>query len=147
MKQARTYLAEAISIAARAHAGQNEKNGDPYIFHPLRAMLRCKTNTDRIVAVLHDVIEDTDWTMARLKKSGFSRTVLSALDCVTKRDAETYDAFIKRILKNKIAIRVKLADLEDNLDTRRLPRIREKDKRRLAKYRKYRRILQKALKE
>ncbi len=113
-------LESAIAIAVRAHAGQADKSGQPYILHPLRVMFRCQTDEQRIVAVLHDVIEDTSVTADDLRSQGFSEAILAALDCVTKRDGESYEAFVERAAANPIARQVKLADLEDNMDLRRL---------------------------
>lgn len=113
-------LEAAIALAVEAHRGQSDKSGQPYILHPLRVMFRCATDLERTVAVLHDVIEDTDRTPDDLRRLGFSEEVLAALDCVTNRDGETYEAFVERAASNPVALRVKLADLEDNMDLRRL---------------------------
>ena len=127
-------LEEAISIAVEAHRGHKDKFGKPYILHPLRVMQRVETQEEKIVAVLHDVIEDTDWTPAMLTERGFPKRLLDALERLTKRKGESYPAFVRRSASNPIARRVKLADLEDNLDLRRLPRITERDRKRLNKY-------------
>ena len=129
-------LARAIEIAVQAHAGQTDKAGAPYILHPLRVMLSLEAEAERIVAVLHDVVEDCPgWTMDRLRDEGFSQDVLAALACVTKlSEDEDYPSFIDRCRQNPIARRVKRADLLDNLDVRRLPQIAEKDAVRLNKY-------------
>lgn len=129
-------LSRAIEIAVTAHAGQSDKAGAPYILHPLRVMLSLDGDDDRIVGVLHDVIEDCPgWTMDRLREEGFSEAVLDALAHVTKlSEDEEYTAFISRAAGNAIARRVKRADLLDNLDVRRLPSVSEKDGRRLSKY-------------
>ena len=129
-----TLLETAIRIAVEAHAGQKDKNGQPYILHPLRVMARVMTEDQKIVAILHDVIEDTPWTPDQLKDRGFPPHILQALDCVTKRKGEAYEDFVTRSASNPIASRVKLADLEDNMDVRRLPQITPKDQERLAKY-------------
>jgi (p)ppGpp synthase/HD superfamily hydrolase len=128
-------LEKAISISVEAHRGQKDKNGKPYILHPISVMGKVRTQTDKIVAVLHDVVEDTDWAFEDLKKEGFPAEILDALDCVTKREGEPYEDFVKRSAGNPIARRVKLADLEDNMDVRRMPAITEKDFERLKKYR------------
>ncbi|HOC56408.1 MAG TPA: GTP pyrophosphokinase [Verrucomicrobiota bacterium] len=127
-------LETAIRIAVEAHAGQKDKNGQPYILHPLRVMARVLTEDEKIVAILHDVIEDTPWTADQLKERGFPHHILHALDCVTKREGEPYDDFVTRSASDPIAIRVKLADLEDNMDLRRLPHITPQDQQRLSKY-------------
>jgi len=129
-------LEKAITIAVEAHRGQRDKFGAPYILHSLRVMHRVQTETEKTVAVPHDVVEHTPWTFDCLKAEGFPDDILSALDCVTRREGETYDEFVKRSATNTIARRVKLADLEDNMDLRRIPEITPKDLERLAKYRK-----------
>ena len=132
-----SLLEKAIGIAVEAHRGQLEKNGQPFVQHPMRVMFRCGTEDEKIVGVLHDVVEDCKgWTFARLRRRGFPKRILDALDCVTKRKGEVgdYDAFIARTASNPIARRVKLADLEDNMDIRRLPQITERDRKRLNKY-------------
>ena len=129
-------LERAISIAVEAHRGQKDKNGKPYILHPISVMGKVETETEKTVAVLHDVVEDTDWTFDDLKKEGFPQEIISAVDCVTKRDGEAYEDFVSRSARNPIARRVKLADLEDNMDVRRMPAPTDKDVERLRKYRK-----------
>ena len=128
-------LDDAIQLAVKSHAGQLDKAGQPYVLHPLRVMFRLETKTERIVGVLHDVIEDTDVTADNLRKQGYSEEILQALDCVTKRAGESYEEFVLRAKANPIARRVKLADLEDNMDIRRLPAVTENDLARLKKYR------------
>ena len=131
-----SLLERAISIAVDAHYGQRDKSGRPYVLHPLRVMFGCATEDERIVAALHDVVEDCPgWTFARLRRRGFPKRILDALDCVTKREGESYTAFVRRSASDPIARRVKLADLEDNMDIRRLTRVTAKDRRRLARYR------------
>jgi (p)ppGpp synthase/HD superfamily hydrolase len=127
-------LEDAILLAAEAHRGQSEKAGNPYILHPLRVMFRLESENDRIVGVLHDVIEDTRFTLIDLRAMGYPEPLLQALDCLTRRETETYEEFITRVRTNPLASRVKLADLEDNMDVRRLPALSEKDAERLRKY-------------
>ncbi|MFB3891134.1 MAG: GTP pyrophosphokinase [Phycisphaerae bacterium] len=129
---------DAIILAAQAHKGQVDKAGVPYITHPLRVMLRLREPVDRIVAVLHDVVEDTAVTLDDLRKAGYSQAVLAAVECLTKREDEPYEAFIERCAANPVARRVKLADLGDNMDLSRLPVIGPKDRRRMARYEKAR---------
>jgi (p)ppGpp synthase/HD superfamily hydrolase len=131
-------VADAISLAARVHRDQRDKAGEAYILHPLRVMLRQTDETDRIVAVLHDVLEDSDVTAEDLRGSGYSDDVIAALEALTKHAGETYDDFIERVAENSIARRVKLADLEDNLDATRLTTVEEKDLERMEKYRRAR---------
>lgn len=127
-------LEDAIEIAAKAHKGQSDKAGAPYILHPLRLMMQMNSEAAMIAAVLHDVVEDSDWTIDDLREKGFSEEVLLALECLTKQDGESYEAFIDRAGKNKIARQVKIADLEDNMNIRRIDKISEKDLIRLEKY-------------
>ena len=128
-------LERAIEIATEAHRGQFDKAGNDYIGHPLRVMAAGKTTEEKIVGVLHDVIEDTDWTFDRLAAEGFSAEVIDALRCVTKlSEDEPYDNFIARVKASPLAVAVKLNDLSDNMDIRRLPYISDKDVKRLKKY-------------
>ena len=129
-------LDKAILIATKSHQGQIDKAGQPYILHPLRVMFSRKNETERICAMLHDVIEDTDITLDCLRSEGFSEEILSALDALTRRDSETYDEFIDRIINNNIASHVKLADLCDNMDILRIKNPTKKDYERIEKYRK-----------
>ena len=127
-------LGKAIAIAAQAHQDQYDKAGAPYILHPLRMMLRMSSETEMMAAILHDVVEDTDWTLDQLRQAGFSEEVVQAIACLTHCGHETYDEFIARVRTNAIASKVKLADLEDNMDMRRLRTLTEKDAERLHKY-------------
>lgn len=127
-------LNKAIEIASRAHAGQVDKGGEPYILHPLRVMLSQENELERICAVLHDVIEDSTVTFDDLRNDGFSDEVISVVDCLTKRDGESYDEFITRVLSNEVACRVKLADLCDNMNLTRIKNPTEEDKQRIQKY-------------
>jgi hypothetical protein len=132
-------LEKAIAIAAEAHAGQIDKAGQPYILHPLRVMLLLTALEDRVVGVLHDVVEDGGeaCSLDRLREEGFSETILAAIDSITKRPEEEddYDAFIRRAAKHPVGRRVKLADLEDNCDLSRISAPTERDYRRIEKYR------------
>jgi (p)ppGpp synthase/HD superfamily hydrolase len=130
-------LERAISIAVDCHKGFQDKADKPYILHPLRVMFKMKTEEEMIVAVLHDVVEDCkEWTFEKLLNEGFSKKIIDALDHVTWREAddEKYEDFIQRVKKNNIAIKVKIADLEDNMDVKRLSQISDKDQKRLNKY-------------
>lgn len=125
---------DAVSIAARAHRGQRDKAGAAYLLHPLRMMLRMSSETAMMAAVLHDVVEDTDWTLERLRAEGFSEEVLEAVDCLTHREGESYQEFVERVRTNAIAREVKIADLEDNMNIRRVRQLGPKDLERLVKY-------------
>lgn len=127
-------LERAIAIAARAHGGKLDKAGAPYILHPLRVMLRLATTVERIVAVLHDVVEDSEVSLQHLIDEGFSDTVVEAIDAVTKLPGEAYEDFMRRASLNPIGRRVKLADLKDNSNLSRIPNPTERDYERLARY-------------
>ena len=128
-------LEDAIALAALAHRGQADKAGQPYVLHPLRLMLSVEGEHARMAAVLHDVVEDTDWTIERLREAGYPEIVLRALDHLTKREGEAYPDFIARAALDPVARVVKLADLADNMDLRRLPNPTPKDHARLDRYR------------
>lgn len=127
-------LEKAIQIASEAHIGQVDKAGQPYILHLIRVMNAGQTESEKICGVLHDLVEDTHWTFADLKKEGFSEEILNALQCVTKEVGEDYEHFIARVKGNLLAVRVKLNDLKDNMDITRLSSIREENMKRLNKY-------------
>ena len=128
-------LRNAIEIATKAHEGTNDKYGDAYINHVTRVMNLGQTDNEKIVGVLHDVIEDTHWTFEDLEKEGFSKEVVDALKCVTKiSEDEDYEDFINRVKINPLAVKVKLNDLRDNLDIKRMPVVLESDLKRLNKY-------------
>jgi (p)ppGpp synthase/HD superfamily hydrolase len=133
-------LEHAIQIAVEAHRGMKDKGGAPYILHPLRIMLQMETDLERTVAVLHDVVEDSEWTLDRLLDEGFSEEVVQALDCLTKQEGEDYAGFIERVQTNSLAVVVKIADLRDNLDVSRLPKPTDED---IARVRKYKKALSK----
>jgi len=128
-------LEDAIALAVEAHRGQRDKAGQAYILHPLRVMMRLETEPERMAAILHDVVEDTPYTLERLRELGYPQEVLGALDCLTKREGESYEAFIERVRPHPLARRVKLADLEDNMDVRRLLAVGPRESERLARYR------------
>jgi len=113
-------LAKALKIAYTAHQGQFDKGGQPYILHPIRVALNCKTEDEKIAALLHDVVEDTSVTIEELQQAGFSPNVLDAVISLTKVDGEDYMTFIKRLSLNNLAVSVKIQDLKDNMDIRRL---------------------------
>lgn len=128
-------LERAIEIATQAHHGQFDKAGNDYIGHPLRVMVMGRTIEEKIVGVLHDVVEDSAWTFEQLAAEGFPALVIEALRCITKQsESEPYDKFIARIKHNPLAVAVKLNDLTDNMDIRRLPYLSDKDVKRLKKY-------------
>ncbi|MBP5561723.1 MAG: GTP pyrophosphokinase [Muribaculaceae bacterium] len=124
----------ALNIAIQAHRGQTDKSGREYVMHPIRVAERCKDPRAKIVALLHDTVEDTDVTVAYLRSKGFPEAIVNGVLSVTKQDGETYDDFVKRAAANDIGREVKIADLEDNMDIRRLKEITDDDVARLRKY-------------
>lgn len=127
-------IEEAIRIAVEAHRGQKDRAGAPYILHPLRLLFRVQTNAERMAAVLHDVVEDSAWTLDDLRARGFAEEVVSAVDHLSRRESESYEEFVERTAAHPVARRVKLADLEDNLDVRRIGHVNEADAERLNRY-------------
>jgi (p)ppGpp synthase/HD superfamily hydrolase len=134
-------LERAIEIAARSHAGQVDKAGQPYILHPLRLMLAVTAPEERIAAVLHDVVEDTPVTLDDLAAAGFSQDVLTAVAALTKLEGESRIAAAQRAAQNPIARVVKLADVADNMDLSRISVPTEKDFVRLREYEQVQQIL------
>ncbi|MDH6343744.1 (p)ppGpp synthase/HD superfamily hydrolase [Parabacteroides sp. PFB2-12] len=135
-------LQKAIQIAIKAHESQFDKYDIPYVGHIMRVMEAGKTDDEKIVGVLHDIVEDTDWTFEKLEEEGFATYIIDAIRCLTKTsEDEPYEEFIKRVQTNPLAVRVKINDLADNMDIRRLSAISEKDVERLRKYHKaYKRL-------
>lgn len=129
-------LEDAIALAVETHRGQVEKAGQPYCLHLLRVMFRLDSELERMAGVLHDLVEDTPYTLEDLRRMGYPEPVIEALDCVTRRDGESYEEFIERVKPNALARRVKIADLEDNMDLRRLSELSDKDVVRMNRYRK-----------
>jgi len=129
-------LDRAIAIAAVEFEGKFDKGGKPYILHCFYVMnkVRHVSAVAMIAAVLHDLIEDTKWTFDDLRKEGFSEEVITILDCLTHRDGEAYEDYIKRISMNRLATLIKLRDLEHNCKVTRMKGLRKKDFDRLEKY-------------
>lgn len=129
-------LKRAIEIAREAHLGQVDKAGADYINHPLRVSGYCKNPIAKIVAILHDTVEDTFVTLDGLRDEGFPEFIVSSIDNLTRREGESYRNFILRCKSNSISREVKLADLKDNMDLSRIPNPSREDFRRLEKYKK-----------
>ena len=127
-------LERALQIAVKSHAGQVDKSGAAYISHPIRVMMRCTSADAKTAALLHDVVEDTPVTFEELEAEGFSTNVLSALRLLTHASEVPYDDYIQSLTGNRIAIEVKIADLEDNMDIRRLQEVDDKAAGRFCKY-------------
>jgi GTP diphosphokinase / guanosine-3',5'-bis(diphosphate) 3'-diphosphatase len=134
-------LERAIEIAARAHSGQVDKAGAPYILHPLRVMMAVSSPDERMVAVMHDVVEDTSVTLEELRSYGFAKEVLAAIHALTKTTGEGRLAAAKRAGANPIARAVKLADVADNMNLSRIAEPTEKDFVRLKEYEQVRALL------
>ena len=135
-------LEETIILAAKAHEKQQDKAGAPYILHPIRVMLTQKDEEAMKVALLHDILEDTTVQLNELRELGFSDTILSAVQALTRENEESYDAFILRVMKNPLAKKVKIADLKDNMNLDRIFEPSERDFIRLEKYKKALEILE-----
>ena len=133
-------LERAIQLAAAAHAGQVDKAGEPYILHPLRVMMDVEGEDAQVVAVLHDVVEDTYMTLAFLA-TNFSSYIIDAVDALSRRDYETYSEYVYRIGKSPLAAQVKLADLKDNMNLGRIDSPSDEDFKRYKKYKKAERHL------
>lgn len=124
---------KAMKFAYDAHHGQLDKSGVPYIFHPIHLAEQMQTEEECIVALLHDVVEDTEVTFEQLKKE-FSDTVIEALKLLTHDDSVEYMDYIRNLKDNSIAKNVKLADLNHNSENTRLEKLTEKDIKRNKKY-------------
>ena len=124
----------AIELAEKYHKGQFDKGGNPYINHPLAVMNRLSTTEEKIVGVLHDIVEDTEVTLENLREYGFPENIISGVDSVTRREGEPRAAFIYRAKLNELGRSVKVADLEENSDLSRIPHPTEKDYERVVKY-------------
>ena len=127
-------IEKAIEIAARAHVGQVDKAGQPYVFHPIRLMLAVSGEYERMAAVLHDVVEDTVVTLDDLRAAGFPPEVIAAVDILTKREGESRLNAALRASRNPVTRVVKLADVKDNMDLGRIAKPTEKDYARLREY-------------
>ncbi|MBR4378837.1 MAG: HD domain-containing protein [Prevotella sp.] len=125
---------KAVEIATKAHEGQTDKSGKPYIGHVMRVAQRCKTQKSKVIALLHDVIEDTPITPDELKAEGIPADIVEAVLTLSRRQDEPYEEYINRVAPHPLCREVKIADLEDNMDIRRLTEIGESDVIRLKKY-------------
>lgn len=125
-----------LKLVVDAHDGQFDKGGLPYVLHPLKVMHYLKSDDEelQIIALGHDIIEDTDVTEGQLAEIGFSERVIAAIRALTKIKGETYEGYKDRVKANPDAVRVKMADLRHNSDIRRLKGVTEKDIARVVKY-------------
>ena len=140
-------VSKALEIATRAHRGQLDKAGEPYINHPKAVARMLGTEEAQTVALLHDVIEDTNVTLDDLKEAGFSDNIITAVDCLTHRDGEKREEYIMRVSRNPLATMVKLADLKHNQDLSRIKSPGEKDFARVARYKEEEAFLKKVQKD
>lgn len=130
----REQLTHAIKLAIKAHGHQVDRTGQPYIGHPFRVMAAGHTLEEKIVGALHDLVEDTHLNLMDISMEGFSEEVIDAVHALTKLENEDYDHYINRVKRNNLATRVKLNDLTDNMDIRRLKIITDDDVARMRKY-------------
>ena len=121
-----TATKKALRMCFDAHKEQEDKSGLPYVFHPFHLAEQMQDETTTIVALLHDVVEDTDYTLEKLKKEGFGDVVIDALALLTHDDDTPYMDYVARIKENPVAKAVKLADLAHNSDLSRMDAIDEK---------------------
>ena len=135
-------IEKSLQIALQAHAGKTDKAGGEYILHPLRVMAKMNTDVERSVALLHDVIEDSDITAEDLLAEGIPAEVVEAVQCLTRDENEDYLEFVARTKKNRLAAKIKMADIEDNIDVLRLKSLKEHDLERIQRYHAAWRLLQ-----
>lgn len=137
-----TQLERAIAIALDVHRGQTDRQGRPYILHPLHVMLQMDSESEMVAAVLHDVVEDSEMTLDDLSAEGFSTEVLNAVDLLTHdKTTMAYEDYVQRLKPDPIARKIKLADLRHNMDIRRIKKMSPHDQARLEKYHRAWRIL------
>ena len=127
-------LQKAISIAHNSHKNQYNVNGEPYILHPMRIMLKTKNEEQMITAVLHDVVEKSDVELDHLEIEGFNKDIVAAVDALSRKNDELYDSYISRVLKNKLAIKIKVIDLMDNIKIHKSIDIKENGSIKLIQY-------------
>ena len=126
---------KAMTLAYNAHHGQTDKSGVPYIFHPARVAAEFTSEAEACVAWLHDVVEDTDYTIVDIRLAGFGAAICEALQMLTHKKHIPYMEYVKDVARNPIARAVKLADLQDNMDTSRLLVVDQSAEKRIEKYR------------
>ena len=131
-------LEKAISIAVDSHSGQVNDKAQPYVLHPLRMMFKAVTIEEKIIAVLHDVIEKTTIDLEYLRSAGFSDRIVLAIDALSRRPQESYDRYIDRVRENKLAIKVKIIDLNDNISSLNLGESQDIKSNKFLKYQKAR---------
>lgn len=132
-------LGKVLVLATNAHAGQFDRGGRPYILHPLKVMHYLKSDDEELqcMALLHDVVEDTNTTWHDLEAIGCTPRVIAGVKALTKMPGQSYDEYKEGVFANEDAMRVKMADLRHNTDIRRLKGVTQKDLDRLAKYNRF----------
>lgn len=128
-------VSKALKLATAAHKGQVDKAGVDYINHPVAVAESLATEDAQVVALLHDVVEDTSISLQNISERGFSERVVKAIDCLTKRDRESLRVYLERVKQDPLAVMVKLADLAHNSDLQRIPSPTEEDYTRAERYR------------
>ncbi len=129
-------LEQALDLAARCHRGQRDKGGFPYLLHVVEVVRGCRGNPEAmVVAALHDCVEDGGMSLEALAREGFPAWVLAAVDALTRREGEAWEVYLERVKEDRLARRVKRADLESNLDVRRLAEVDARSAMRLERYR------------
>lgn len=134
-------VGKAIDISYNAHKGQYDKAGKPYVSHPIYVAGKMKSNKEIIVALLHDVIEDTELTLEYLIEEGYSEDIVDAIDAITKRQEEEYFEYIERVKQNPLAKKIKIEDLKHNMDLNRIENPTDRDLERVERYKKALEIL------
>ena len=133
---------KALKLCFEAHKEQVDKSGMPYVFHPFHLAEQMQTEEATVVALLHDVVEDTDYTIDDLTSMGFGKTITDAIALLTHADGVAYMDYVRKIKNNPIAKAVKLADLKHNSDLTRLDVVDEKALNRKEKYSKAIKLLE-----
>lgn len=136
-----TQLEIALEIAREAHAGQKDKGGADYLEHPLYVSSQMKTEEEKVVALLHDVIEDGGYSAGMLLERGISRRCCEAVQAISRKPGEDYMAYIRRVRQDRLAASVKIQDLLHNSDLTRLEKVEKVDLDRLEKYQKALKLL------
>lgn len=124
----------SLRLALEAHAGQRDRADRPYLLHPLRVMHGVEGDLAQAAALLHDVVEDSPTSLDDLRRAGVPDAVVTAVEALTKREGEAYEAYLDRVAADPVARAVKRADIGDNLRLQRLPRVEEGDLARLNRY-------------
>jgi GTP diphosphokinase / guanosine-3',5'-bis(diphosphate) 3'-diphosphatase len=140
------FLCIALEIAEDAHKGQVDLAGQPYLTHPIAVSQMGKTIEEKLVGLLHDVVEDSEWTLNDLRKAGIPEVIVEGVDRMTRRPGESVKSYMNRVKESELSIKVKLKDLRHNSDTSRISDWTEKDYKRLDKYRRQTKELEEALK-